>query len=136
MVALLPQEETTEDGMQLAPPGFNAIVLPFADEVREVKATEEGDVKQEGWLTLISFMGNEREVLVLRKRMVIIASARAAVGGGGVLMSCIGEVIRCDHRPSHLCNAGTEHVGFSPTRQILRAPSAMRREVFGESHEG
>ena len=85
MVALLPQEETTEDGMQLAPPGFNAIVLPFADEVREAKATEEGDVKQEGWLTLISFMGNEREVLVLRKRMVIIASARAAVGGGGVL---------------------------------------------------
>ena len=54
MVALLPQEETTEDGMQLAPPGFNAVVLPFADEVREAKTTEEGDVKQEGWLTLIS----------------------------------------------------------------------------------
>ena len=29
-----------------------------------------------------------------------------------------------------------EHVGFSPTRQILLAPSAKRREVFGESHEG
>lgn len=52
MVALLPQEETTEDGMQLLPPGLNAIVLPFADEVREAKATtaEEGDVKPEGWL--------------------------------------------------------------------------------------
>ena len=34
------------------------------------------------------------------------------------------------------CNAGTEHVGFSPTRQALLASSAKRREVFGESHEG
>ena len=34
------------------------------------------------------------------------------------------------------CNAGTEHVGFSPTRQTSLAPSAKRREVFGESHEG
>ena len=33
-------------------------------------------------------------------------------------------------------NAGMEHVGFSPTRQISRAPSAKRREVLGESHEG
>ena len=49
MVALLPQEESMEDGMQLAPPGLNAIVLPFADEVREAKATvEEGDIKPEG----------------------------------------------------------------------------------------
>ncbi|CAN0422214.1 unnamed protein product, partial [Laminaria digitata] len=40
------------------------------------------------------------------------------------------------HRPSHPYNAGTEHVGFSPTRQTSLAPSAMRREVFGESHEG
>ena len=32
--------------------------------------------------------------------------------------------------------ARTEHVGFSPTRQISLAPSAKRREVFGESHEG
>ena len=41
-----------------------------------------------------------------------------------------------DHRPSHPYYAGTEHVGFSPTRQTLLAPSAKRREVFGESHEG
>ena len=33
-------------------------------------------------------------------------------------------------------NTGTEHVGFSPTRQTSLAPSARRREVFGESHEG
>ena len=38
-------------------------------------------------------------------------------------------------RPSHPYYAGTEHVGFSPTRQTLLAPSAKRREVFGESHE-
>ena len=41
-----------------------------------------------------------------------------------------------DHGPSHLYNAGTEHVGYSPTRQTLLAPSAKRREMFGESHEG
>ena len=29
-----------------------------------------------------------------------------------------------------------EHVGFSPTWQTSRAPSAERRGVFGESHEG
>ena len=32
--------------------------------------------------------------------------------------------------------AGTEHVRFSPTQQMLLVPSAKRREVFGESHEG
>ena len=32
--------------------------------------------------------------------------------------------------------AGTEHVGFSPTRQTLLEPSVKRREVFDESHEG
>ena len=41
-----------------------------------------------------------------------------------------------DHRPSHPYYAGTEHVGFSPTKQTLLAPSAKRRVVFGESHEG
>ena len=39
-------------------------------------------------------------------------------------------------RPSRPCYAGTEHVGFSPTRQTLLAPSAKHREVFGKSHEG
>ena len=32
--------------------------------------------------------------------------------------------------------AGTEHVGFSQTRQALLAPSAKRREVFGKSNGG
>ena len=41
-----------------------------------------------------------------------------------------------DHRPWHPYYAGTEQVGLSPTRQALLAPSAERREVFGESHEG
>ena len=40
-----------------------------------------------------------------------------------------------DHTPSHPDNAGTEHVGFSPTMQTLLAPRATRREVSGESHE-
>ena len=31
---------------------------------------------------------------------------------------------------------GRSTSGFSPTRQILLAPSAYRREVLGESHEG
>ena len=29
-----------------------------------------------------------------------------------------------DHRPSHPCNAGTERVGCSPSRQTVLAPSA------------
>ena len=32
-------------------------------------------------------------------------------------------------------NAGTEHVGFSPTRQTFLAPNVKRREVFSESHK-
>ena len=55
--------------------------------------------------------------------------------GGGVC-SCHAWPWSYDHRPSHPYNAGTEHVGFSPTRQTLPAPSAKRREVIGESHEG
>ena len=46
--------------------------------------------------------------------------------GEGVLSLCMAVA-----RPSH-----TEHVGFSPTRQTLLAPTAKRREVLGESHEG
>ena len=65
-----------------------------------------------------------------------------ARGRGGVLDR--GDVLDLMHgrsqmtidRPSHPYNAGTEHVGFPPTRQRLLAPSANRREVSGESHEG
>ena len=58
-------------------------------------------------------------------------------GGGGVY-SVRAWSKSYDNRPSHPCYAGTEYVGFSPTRQTLLAPSeaAKRREVFGESHEG
>ena len=35
-----------------------------------------------------------------------------------------------DQGPLHPCNVGTEHVGFSPIRKTLLAPSAKRREVF------
>ena len=41
-----------------------------------------------------------------------------------------------DHRPSHPYDAGTAHVGLSPTTQTTRAPSAERGDVFGDSHEG
>ena len=40
------------------------------------------------------------------------------------------------HRPSHPSNAGTEHVGFSPTRQTLLPPSAKRREVCASRMKG
>ena len=56
-------------------------------------------------------------------------------GGGEVYSSCMAVVVY-DHRPSRPCNAGTENVGFSPTRQTSLGRSAKRREVFGESHEG
>ena len=56
--------------------------------------------------------------------------------GGGVYSVCAWPQ-SYDHRPSHPYYAGTEHVGFSPIRQtLLVAPSAKRREVFDESHEG
>ena len=35
------------------------------------------------------------------------------------------------YRPLHPYNAGTEHVGFPPTRQALLAPSAKRRKGGG-----
>ena len=55
-------------------------------------------------------------------------------GGGGVYSVCALSK-SYDHRPSYPYYAGTEHVGFSTARQALLAPSAKRREVFGESHE-
>ena len=56
--------------------------------------------------------------------------------GGGAGFSVRAWPQSYDHRPSHLYCAGTEHVRFSPTRQIMLAPSVKRREVFGEQHEG
>ena len=57
-------------------------------------------------------------------------------GGEGCTQFVHGRSRICDHRPLHPYYAGTEHVGFSPTRQTLLVPSAKRGEVFGESHEG
>ena len=34
------------------------------------------------------------------------------------------------HRPLHPHNDGTDKIGFSPSRQTSRAPSAKRREVL------
>ena len=83
---------------------------------------------------------------------VILAVHKVCVWGGCTL-SCMTVVadmaVVYGHRPSHPCmavvvwyrpshpyNAGTEHVGFSPTRQALLATSAKRRRVLGESHNG
>ena len=59
----------------------------------------------------------------------------AICGGGGRGGGVYSVHCPYDHRPLHPYYAGTEHGGFSPTRQTLLAPSAKRREVFGESHE-
>ena len=48
IVALLPQEELEEDGAQLSPPGLHAVVLPFADEVREAVSKAPKEEKEEG----------------------------------------------------------------------------------------
>ena len=54
--------------------------------------------------------------------------------GGGVLMIMHAIVIR--PLTSHPYKAGTEHAGFSPDQARTQSPSAKRRGVFGESHEG
>ena len=57
-------------------------------------------------------------------------------GGGGCTHFMHGRSIKAIAvRPSHTYKARTEHVGLSPTRQTSRAPSAKRRDVFGESYE-
>ena len=64
---------------------------------------------------------------------------REGVGEGrGCHQVMHGRSRRCGHRPSHRYNAGTEHVGFSPTRQTLIACTKReaKGEAFGESHEG
>ena len=45
---------------------------------------------------------------------------------GGRVYSCHAWPQSYGHRPSHPCHAGTEHVGFSPTRQTLLAPGTKR----------
>ena len=56
--------------------------------------------------------------------------------GGGVVGVCWCSSWPQSDDPSHSDNAGTDQVGFSPTRQTLRAPSAKHRELLSESYEG
>ena len=55
-------------------------------------------------------------------------------GGCACFLQCRSRMTIWYIRTSHPHNAGTGHVGFSQTRQVLLAPSAKRHEVFGESH--
>ena len=58
-------------------------------------------------------------------------------GGRDVFVVTHGRSHAYDDRPSRPYNLGTEHVGFSLTRQTLPAPSfAKCREVFRESDTG
>ncbi|ORX61941.1 Ku DNA-binding complex, Ku70 subunit [Hesseltinella vesiculosa] len=48
MVALLPQtEELGADGVQILPPGFQMIILPYADDIRQVPPSSEAEVTGE-----------------------------------------------------------------------------------------
>ena len=67
---------------------------------------------------------------------LFLAIPRRYVRVCGGVCSCLAWPQSYDHRPSHPYKTGTEHVGFSPTRETLLAPSAKRREVFGEWREG
>ena len=49
-------------------------------------------------------------------------------GGRGSIIIMHSRTWSYDHRPSLPESAGAEHVGFSPTRQTPRAPSAKRRK--------
>ena len=63
-------------------------------------------------------------------------SQRHVQVGGGVLIIMHGRS-RMTIDSLHPYKAGTEHVGFSPTRKAdIAINSAKRREMFGESHEG
>ena len=63
--------------------------------------------------------------ILLKNKMVTTHCCAVAGSQGGVLTPCMagGSRMAID-RPSHPYNAGTEHVGFSPTSQTLLAPSA------------
>ena len=56
--------------------------------------------------------------------------------GGAVLDIMHGRSSRVTIDPRIPYNAGTEHVGFSPTRQTLLAPNAKHHEMLVELREG
>ena len=68
---------------------------------------------------------------VCENRLPTWPGREGGVGGGGS-----SSHAWYGHIPSHSYNAGTEHVGFSATRQALLARSTKRREELGESREG
>ena len=57
-------------------------------------------------------------------------------GGGGAVLIVRIAVIVWSYTVASVQRRDAERVGFLPTRQTSRAPSAKRREVFGESHQG
>ena len=60
-------------------------------------------------------------------------SGQSKSGGEGVYSLLMHSRSLDTIDPSHAYNAGTEHLGFSPTRQTSRA---QEREPPCESHEG
>ena len=78
----------------------------------------------------------DRMYIERTRACVYICARKMEAGGGGCTRVVDGCSRRKDHRPSHLHNAGKEHVGLSRTMKTSLAPSVRRRGVFGESHEG
>ena len=61
------------------------------------------------------------------------AEREVLLGGGTCFMHSRGLN---DHRSSQSYNAGTEYIGFSPTRKTSRVPSTKHSEAFGVLREG
>ena len=79
-----------------------------------------------------------RELTGPRKRSFkgkLTATIAQGRGGGGCThnLACNSHICPLT---SHPYKAGTEHAGFSPDQARNQSPSAKRRDVFGESHEG
>ena len=53
----------------------------------------------------------------LYMRSIVLKPLDITRGGGKGYSSSSMAVVSYDHRPSHPYNAGTDHVGFSPTRK-------------------
>ena len=66
--------------------------------------------------------------------MAVVAYDRKPGEGCVVDVMRVAVVVCMTIDPCIPTMPGTEHFGFSPTRQALLAPSVSRREVFGESH--
>ena len=67
--------------------------------------------------------------------LITVITVLATGRGRGGVYPCHAWPSRYNHRPLHPHKAGTEHVGFPPTRHTLLAPNAKCREVFDELRE-